>query len=570
MALRTVHSRPVEPGPPRPPALLAVAVLIGIALARIILTYGVLSHTYDEPAHIAAGMELLVTRTYEYENLHPPFARMMTALLPWIDGARFDHGPGMYDEGIALLYGRGSYDRELTMARLGVLPFFALGAVILWVWARNIYGDLAAFFALVLYTNAPVPLAHAGVATTDTIFTTFFIATLFAWTRWLSSPTTARALLFGLAAGLAIVSKFSALIYFPACAAALEIRRWRAGERLPPPAVIARSFAAATAVVLIVLWGAYGAHTFRITTKEDRPHTAFDEKFSLPGPLRSVAYAMLETPIPYAPELRNGLSTLEQKNTRGHYSYLLGEIKTSADWRFFPTGLLFKSPLPFLALAFTGAVLALRPGARRRAWRRGAPHLFAGVILALGMASNVNIGLRHVLPIYPLLAIVGGSGAATLWRSARRPEVTRGLVCLLLLWLVIGSARGHPDYLAYFNELAGSHPERILVNSDLDWGQDLHRLRDLCRTRGIEELTIAYFGRTDLTKHGLAATVHELEPDTPAAGWVAISLCSLKSRGGGGYRWLEEYEPVARAGNTILLYRFDELTGPGAEGSAAR
>lgn len=558
------QSERFDPGPLRPLALLAAAALIAIAMLRITMTYDALSHTYDEPAHIAAGMELLATRTYQYENLHPPFARMMTALLPWLDGARFGHSAGMYNEGIAILHGRDLYKRELARARLGVLPFFALGALCIWFWGRTIYGDGAALVALLLYTNAPMALAHAGLATTDMIFTSFFIATLFAWNQWLAKPTILRGLFFGLAAGFAIASKFSALFYFPPCAAAVQMWRWWAGERLPTLAVIGRSFAIAGFSVVLVLWGAYGARSFQITTNSDRPHTAFDEKLSLPGPLRSIAYAALELPIPYVPELRNSLSKLEQKTRRGHFSYLLGEIKKSADWRFFPVGLLFKSPLPFLALALIGVGCILRPGARRRDWQGAVPLLCAGMILVLGMASKVNIGLRHVLPIYPLLAIAGGMGTAVIWRQRPRRNLGRLVISVLLLWLGIGSARTHPDYLSYFNELAGRRPEEILVNSDLDWGQDLHRLRDACLAHEIDELTIAYFGRTDLTKHGLAETVRVLEPDTPAKGWVAISLCSLKSRGGGGYRWFEEHEPVARVGASILLYRFEDLTGPGA------
>ena len=97
----------------------------------------------------------------------------------------------------------------------------------------------------------------------------------------------------------------------------------------------------------------------------------------------------------------------------------------------------------------------------------------------------------------------------------------------------------------------------VRLRSDLDWGQDLHRLRDECRERGIDELWIAYFGRADLAKHGLPAGLHELEPNERPLGRVAASLCMIRSRGGGGYRWLEAHEPVAPIGKTILLYRFE-------------
>ena len=92
------------------------------------------------------------------------------------------------------------------------------------------------------------------------------------------------------------------------------------------------------------------------------------------------------------------------------------------------------------------------------------------------MPSHINIGVRHILPIYPLLAIIGGVGACRFWEDMKPKYAAASIIILLLAWQLLSSVRAHPDYLAYFNEFAGSHPERILLDSDLDWGQDLLRL----------------------------------------------------------------------------------------------
>ena len=122
----------------------------------------------------------------------------------------------------------------------------------------------------------------------------------------------------------------------------------------------------------------------------------------------------------------------------------------------------------------------------------------------------------------------------------------------------MSSARSHPDYLAYFNEAAGDHPERILVDSDLDDGQDLKRLADTLRARRVPVVSLAYAGSATVAEHGLPP-VRWLQPHQPVNGWVAASLYSLKlgSLGRPGhddFAWLERYHPVARVGRSILLY----------------
>jgi hypothetical protein len=133
------------------------------------------------------------------------------------------------------------------------------------------------------------------------------------------------------------------------------------------------------------------------------------------------------------------------------------------------------------------------------------------------------------------------------------------VVLILFGWHLVSSARAHPDYLAYFNEFGGQHPERILVDSDLDWGQDLLRLSALLQQKHIENLSIAYAGSPDLDLHqfGIPA-FRELNPHQPTTGWIAISLLRLKAGGFGlpsdSFSWLEAYKPVCPVGRSILLY----------------
>jgi hypothetical protein len=114
----------------------------------------------------------------------------------------------------------------------------------------------------------------------------------------------------------------------------------------------------------------------------------------------------------------------------------------------------------------------------------------------------------------------------------------------------------HPDYLAYFNGFASRHPEKVLCESDLDWGQDLYRLRDALRAHGVNQVAIRYFGTAPLDRAGLPPH-RELSPSTPSSGWAAISLHALvmENAENGSFEWLKQYQPVERVGKSIYLYR---------------
>ncbi|MGH6628974.1 MAG: hypothetical protein ACREB3_04505, partial [Burkholderiales bacterium] len=174
--------------------------------------------------------------------------------------------------------------------------------------------------------------------------------------------------------------------------------------------------------------------------------------------------------------------------------------------------------------------------------------LVALMILLVASASRINIGLRHILPDFPFLAMVGGYGAAQLWRLRPCNLLARFTLVGLLTWQMVCYVRAHPDYFAYFNELAGPQPERILIH-DLDWGQDLLRLQEALRDRGVQSVSIAYNGSADLARHQLPP-FRRLQPNQPTTGWIAVSQVSLRlttSRS-----WLLGLEPVARVGHSIL------------------
>jgi len=165
-----------------------IILLLSISAFRIVDTYPALSHTYDEPAHLAAGIELLDRGTYTYEVQHPPLARIAVALGPYLLGARSHGEDDIFGEGKAILYSSGDYLRTLSAARLGVLPFFLLLVGVTWTWAWLEFGAIHAAISALLLVSVPTILAHAGLATTDLPLTAGVTAALFAFALWLERP----------------------------------------------------------------------------------------------------------------------------------------------------------------------------------------------------------------------------------------------------------------------------------------------------------------------------------------------------------------------------------------------
>jgi hypothetical protein len=509
--------------------LALLTVLAGIG--RIAATYDVFSVTFDEPAHIAAGMQLLDRDKFTYEALHPPLARIAVALGPYLAGYHSQNGGDMWIEGRRIFYGNsGHADSELlTLARLGVLPFFVLSLAVTWVWTARHLGAMAGSIAVILLGNLPILLGHAGLATTDVVFTAAFLLAFFCFVSWLEASSIPRGLALGAAVALAVSAKLSTLLFFPAACGGVLVHRWIFGRDAWCPTHLLRcgsSGIAAMAAFLVTVWAIYGFE---------------------PDPFYGIK------------SLAQGVEELAAFAETGEPAYFLGEIRAHGSWAFFPILILVKSPIPFLAAVAIGAALFLR--ADWRNWRHLAPLAGAAAIVASVLPSTINIGLRHILPVFPLLAIVAGGGLARLLESRTAPRLA--LVGLLLVWQVGDSVAAAPDYLAYFNELALGEPQRIVVGSDLDWGQDAKRLSAALKERQISRIHLVVHTSADLRKHDLPP-FETLYPGEPTTGWIAISE-QVRAFYCAGYRWLDPYKPVARIGASILLYYIPGApTEPGA------
>jgi hypothetical protein len=518
----------------RRPCIALIALLTLFAAVRVASTHRLFGGTFDEPVHLAAGWQWLGGK-YAMDLGHPPLARMLAALPLRFAGLPDPPAIDDVEQGNFLLYYGDRYLKHLARMRSGNLLLLILAILALAAQAHRSFGRGTAVLATAIFTTLPPILAHAGVATTDMAVTAALPVSLLALDRFLERQSIWRAAAAGAAIALGVLAKFSFFVYFPAAALVLlAVRR--------PPRPRARAIGTLALTAFLGTWAGYQFHFGKMG--DVFYGAAFFAEYSAPAPLQKASRWFSEhVPVP-APELAVGMAVLRMHDKEGHLAYLFGERSQFGWWYYFPVVFFFKTPLPFLMLAFMGIVLALRR-------REGLDHALVPLaILLVAMTASINIGVRHVLPMYAPLSIVAAVATRDLWRRAEtRPFAKLGLVALLT-WLFVGSAAAHPDYLGWFNEAAGPHPERIAVDSNLDWGQDVLRLERVVRELKIEKLYIEYATSARLEHHPIPALPL---PGHPVSGWIAVGESPL-ALWPENFQWLTRYEPVRKVGSSIRLY----------------
>ncbi len=515
------------------PALLACA-LVAVASIRIASTYTVFSFTIDEPGHFACGLEYLGKHVYRYLTEQPPLARAAMALPPYLTGIR-PLGEENYNlEGRDVILKSPHPARTLALMRLGILPFFWLACATVYLWTRRQFASGVALLAVTLFTLLPPVLAHAGIACTDMALTGCLGAAFLSLIVWTESPTWPFAALLGFTTALAVLSKFTALLYLPA-AALLALLSYVLAER---PAIrnlasLARqrapTLAFAGLIAALVVWAGYWFSY--------GPVPAW--KISLP-----------------APEFFDGLLVAQAHNLRGHPAFLLGQFGLKGWWYYFPVALAVKTPLAFLALLAAGIYASLRHFSTRTAL----PLAFSLGVLLPAMAGNLDIGVRHILPIYIGLSVLAAVGLDRLIRARHRP--VKLAAAALALWLLAVGVLCHPDYLSYFNELAGRDPSTILVDSNLDWGQDTKRLGLRLKQLGVQQISVLLIEPLTLPLptedavrrlYGLPP-IKLIDAYSPGTGWNVISPTIANTLGINFKPWWRRTPPYEKVG-ALWLYK---------------
>jgi hypothetical protein len=278
-------------------------------------------------------------------------------------------------------------------------------------------------------------------------------------------------------------------------------------------------------------------------------------------------------PLPATTYLLN-LRTLIGHAGRGHGAFLMGQVSMHGWWYYFPVAFLLKTPL--LTLLLLG--VAAWDTVWRKRWRGDAPLvLFPMAYFGFALASSLNIGYRYILPVVPFIIVYAAKVAGLAW--LRPAWLRRYALPVLMVLYAAGSLWLHPHYLAYFNLLAGG-PQggyRYLVDSNLDWGQDLKLLKAYLDERGVDDVWLGYLGTADPAYYGIhyrplfapgtSDPAGDFSPVNPVPGWYAISATVLQgpySPEPDLFDWFRRHEPVAKIGYSIFVYRVEPDPDPPA------
>jgi len=478
------------------------------------------STTADEIFHVTAGYSYWTLGDYRLQPENGNLPQRWAALpllasdvhFPKTDQAAW-RSADVADIGQQFFYESGNdLPRLLASARAMIALLGAACGLLVFFWARSLFGPVGALLATVLYAFCPLLLAHGGLATSDMAATLGFLAaTLTGW-RLLHRVTPARVLLAGLAWGGLALAKFSAPLFAVMFGAMLVLRclrhpalpvlfgprptRVRGGRAV---GVLAMAALAALLIAWITIWAAYGFRFDGLCSAGGYNHPWADYGTGLAVRVTGWARALHLLPDAW---LQGFAHTLFFAG--GRPAFFMGEYSTHGWLAFFPVGFALKTTLPALALLALAAVALARQKSARR-WYRLAPLLVFLVIYgAVMLTSRLNIGVRHLLPLYPVLYLLAG---AVVWLPRRRWGAT--VLAILLAGHAAASLSIRPHYLAYFNPLLGGpeHGYEHFVDSSLDWGQDLPGLKSWLATHARDEKTyLSYFGSGSPAHEGITAT----------------------------------------------------------------
>ena len=555
-------------------------VLLCFVVAFVLLQAGSLtrrSATWDEPIHLTAGYVALADGDHRIDPSHPPFLRMWAAL-PLLamnpadaDTAVIDRSTpttwfsDAYQFAHRFLYRSNDADRLLFAGRSMIVALGVVLGALVFFWVYEWLGLLPATIVLAFYAMEPNLLAHSSLVTTDLGVTCFIFGAVYF--LWRTCRRASVANVSGLVAfvALACVSKYSAILLGPIVLLllAFAVSRGRMSARA------ATSIAALLAVTTYAaIWAVYGFRhapsasaewLFRI---DGSPMAA-----NVPHLARIVswidAYALLPNAFSHG-------AVLSQGSTSEWPAFLLGQLSAGGWWYYFPVAFAIKTPIALVFLFGAGLLVCVSGASRIGSITLAFVGVPLAVYLVAAMFSGINMGVRHILPVYPFVLLIGAAAVRELVAAPARAY--RVALAVLMVFTAAEFARAYPRPLTFFNPFAGgpANGYRYLADSNLAWGGNLKALKNWMDRSGVSHVNLAYFGTADPAYYGINCTylpgspsfATDLVAKPRLPGYVAISPTIMS----GVYlppEWRMFYspfrarEPVAVIGNTMRVYWVD-------------
>ncbi len=516
---------------------LAIALLL-IFFGRLLATAQVKSATYDETLHVFQAALYWQNDTLYSVVQNPPLVNsvmgvpLALAFRPTLPDA-IEPISDWLAMSKAFMWGDNDTGLQmLAVARLAVIWMATLLGALVYRWSGQLFSaNMAGLLTMILYSFDPNILAHGYLATTDLGTTFFFTLTGYlAWRYWRTESARSYGLYIGVGVvlGLTLAAKFSGLILIPA-------------------------------IIIIAV--------YRLVTCHARKEEWWRTLLEIAGWLVVGAFIFLLIYRFNWQTLSLDFTWQRDHQLQGRLGFLLGEFGKGW-WYFFPITYAIKTPLPTILLLLLSVGLFL--WRRKWGWQVLWPLLMAGGVFAASMVSRVNIGYRYLLPMIPPLTVFMGQLVQPGYIKSRLGRVSVSLAVLLVMVLSIAT---HPHYLAYFNVLAGGPDNawRIVVDSNIDWGQDLQGLATYMEEEGYDFVNANWLGTAPLEAYGIdgrivlgwpAAKENPLYdwfyPERPAPGFYALSTTQLQGlylkEDKARFEWFKERQPLAKIGYSLFVY----------------
>lgn len=553
-----------------------------------------MSVTHDEYWHLPIGLLSWKTGRFDFDRLNPPLARMWaSAPLTLTDAdpgiAREFSDPRIF--GDEFLDGNSEqHQHYFVIGRAMVVLMSVVTGVVLAVWAWELFGCWCACVVTLLWSTSPTVLAHGSLVTTDMAATSFFILTFFSLWKFEQRPTWRRAILFGAILGCAQLTKYTALLLFPLCVMASVVLRIglkgnRNGRTLAPAipplpdekpcdsvrienSNIGLRFATWRRWLVALVTAGVVLNAGYLFRGSFSPLGLFEFQSQEMRNMQGSLAWLSKLPLPVPEDYLLGMDKQRAVMEGAHAVYLDNGWANDGLLHYYVAAFGYKATHLFQVLLLLAAVAFVGTRQGRQRWRLQLFLLVPAVVLvAIASVTRMQIGIRYILPAFPFLMLFAGQSVQLVQQKRRAIRIifATGVAVAAAL-----SLRHHPHHLGYFNELAGG-PEQAwlrLCDSNLDWGQDLRKLKEFLDAEQIDDVGLAYFGTFPPAEIGIRYHLPPGRGTHPDTGWHAVSVNFLAGRPHSvrlpdgstrdidilEYTYFRVFEPVARIGQSINVY----------------
>jgi len=575
---------------------LLVLIIISLAVVFSITSFWNDSLIVDEIPHVGSGYGYVKALDYRLNPEHPPLAKALAAiplLFLNLTQTAFETKfwltdiNGQWDFGRFLIFQSGNNADLITrVVKFPMLIFFILSALLVYKWTNKLYGKFAGIISLILFSFSPTIIAHSRFVTTDVPALFGILLASFFFIKYLKEPNRKNLWIAGITFGIAMLTKFSTFLLVPFFIIIAIVYGFITGNRISKLKPLLNTILIFVIGFVFIVWPVYYLFTYNYPPARQ----AADAEFLLSSfgsrTLANIVVFLADKPVVKGlAQYGLGLLMVAQRAVGGNTTYFLGEVSATGWKYYFPIVYALKEPLPWLILLIISIIfLAWQVNFRNFRFKNISIWLrnhFVEFIMLLWLViywtssikSNLNIGVRHLLPTYPFAIILVSGQIKRIINYFGRRKVKLFTFYFLLFtflgWYIFEFVNVWPYYLTYFNQIAGgpSKGYRYVADSNLDWGQDLKRLSKWTEENNIEKIHLDYFGWSDPAYYlkeryrrmwaGKYKNAADFIKQT-GGGYLAVSLTFFmgsRENIDTSYLWLENIKPIANIGNSIWVWR---------------